>query len=81
VDVQMIRVDKGEHKQQPYLQINPLGKVRRTAIVIIAIIKPKQQQQPSACTAGHTAKHCNAASLPEKQPPGQDGGCICWQQQ
>jgi hypothetical protein len=28
VDVQMIRVDKGEHKQQAYLQINPLGKVR-----------------------------------------------------
>jgi hypothetical protein len=27
VDVQMIRVDKGEHKQQAYLQINPLGKV------------------------------------------------------
>uniref|UniRef100_A0A383VA58 Glutathione transferase n=1 Tax=Tetradesmus obliquus TaxID=3088 RepID=A0A383VA58_TETOB len=27
VDVQMIRLDKGEHKKPAYLQINPLGKV------------------------------------------------------
>jgi glutathione S-transferase len=29
VDVHMIRLDKGEHKKADYLQINPLGKVRR----------------------------------------------------
>lgn len=29
VDVHMIRLDKGQHKQQEYLSINPLGKVRQ----------------------------------------------------
>lgn len=28
VDINMIRLDKGQHKQQEYLSINPLGKVR-----------------------------------------------------
>jgi hypothetical protein len=28
VDVQMIRLDKGQHKQEEYLAINPLGKVK-----------------------------------------------------
>lgn len=27
VDVRMIRLDKGQHKQEEYLSINPLGKV------------------------------------------------------
>lgn len=27
VDVRMIRLDKGQHKQEEYLAINPLGKV------------------------------------------------------
>lgn len=28
VEVHMIRLDKGQHKQKEYLSINPLGKVK-----------------------------------------------------
>jgi hypothetical protein len=35
VAIRMVRVDKAEHKQPPYLAINPLGKVRWRAATCV----------------------------------------------
>lgn len=32
--VKMIRLDKGEHKKQEYLDINPLGKVQCQSVLL-----------------------------------------------
>lgn len=63
VEVEMIRLDKGQHKQQGHLSINPLGKAS-AAVLLCACSKW------APCTP-------EAASLALPAPAASDLACSC----
>jgi glutathione S-transferase len=75
VEVRMIRLDKGQHKQKEYLSINPLGKVRGKGAGHLECMRVTARQPGSlACQrANHTelptALHPHSKRLPHNIHP------------